>query len=531
MPFHPLIDMLRRTFGIDDGDAGPEIINKIEAGVLECGEQSHPALPFLQYLLSALPADSNVWTMDPKLRRAEIFRALRQFLVDGSNVRPRVIVIEDVHWMDQVTAEFLALLADAIAAHRILVILTCRPGFSVGLEERMFHTRLAVPALSSPESARIAAALLQSQELPDELRALIDRKAEGNPFFVEEIVRSLIETGAVVRNEDGAGVVLSRPLKAIDVPDTIEDVILTRIERLGEDARRLLQVGSVIGREFARLLLDRLQEDLERTAEILRELKATEFIFEKLLPEPAYTFKHALIHEVTYNSIGEAQRRELHRRTGNLIEEIYADRLAEHCGVLAYHFFRAEEWKKALDYLLKAAQQAALSFATLEALNLYDEALTAVRSLGGGMGDPYTLIPIHQAKAALYFVISQFDRSRAEAEQVLPLARLITNRVKEAEALAAIAWAATWSRDLDDAIDYANKALAVAEPAGATAVQARAHFTIGFVRGGTGIAHESHLSLQKAIRLSEAAGDAVHQSLSLCTVGLLENWRGDYALA
>jgi DNA-binding NtrC family response regulator/tetratricopeptide (TPR) repeat protein len=528
MPFYPLIDMLRHTFSIEDGDADPEIIAKIEAGLLASGERFRAALPFLQYLLVALPADSAVWTMDPKLRRAQIFDALRQFLVGIAEARPHVIVVEDVHWMDQATGEFLALLADALAAHNILVILTCRPGFSVGLEERTFHTRLALPALSGAESAQIAAALLESAELPEELRALIDRKAEGNPFFVEEITRSLLETKIIVRRADG--VTLSRQLKAIDIPDTIEDVVLTRLERLDEEARRLLQSASVIGREFPRRLLDRL-ESSQRTPELLRELKATEFIYEKMIPESAYTFKHALIHEVTYNSMGEAQRRELHRRTGDLVEEIYADRLSEQYGVLAYHFSRAADWEKALEYLIKAAQQAALSFATLEALNLYDEALNAARSIGDGIGDPSTLIGIHQAKAALYFVTSQFDRSRAEAEQVLPLARLTSNSLKESEALAAIAWAATWSRDLDGAIDYATKALQVAEPAGATAVQARAHFTIGWVRAVTGVTHEGHLSLQKAIRLSEAAGDAVHRSLAIGAVGLIENWRGDYQQA
>ena len=529
MPFYPLIDMLRRTFGIEDGDADSEIIAKIQASVLASGEQFRDALPFLQYLLAALPADSVVWTMDPKLRRAQIFDALRQFLVGAAEARPHVIVVEDVHWMDQATGEFLALLADAVAAHNILVILTCRPGFSVGLEEQTFHTRLALPTLASHESAQIVAALLESADLPEELRALIDRKAEGNPFFVEEITRSLLEAKIIVRRPDG--VALSRPLKAIDIPDTLEDVIMSRLERLDEDARRLLQLGSVIGRVFARRLLDRLEPSSQRTPELLHELKATEFIYEKLIPEPAYTFKHALIHEVTYNSMGEAQRRELHRRTGDLIEELYADRLSEQYGVLAYHFSRAEDWKKAHEYLVKAAQQAALSFATLEALNLYDEALSAARLIGDGIGDPSVLIGIHQAKAALYFVTSQFDRSRAEAEQVLPLARLTSNSLKEAEALAAIAWAATWSRDLDGAIDSASKALQVAEPAGATAVQGRAHFTIGFVRAVTGVTQEGHLSLQKAIRLSETAGDAVHRSLALGTVGLIENWRGDYEQA
>jgi tetratricopeptide (TPR) repeat protein len=324
---------------------------------------------------------------------------------------------------------------------------------------------------------------------------------------------------------------LARPLSAIDVPDRIEDVILARIGRLSEDVRRLLQLASVIGREFSRRLLDRLQFNPELTVEILRELKATEFIHEKPIPEPVCIFKHALIHQVTYASLGESERREQHRRIGIAIEELYADRPSEHYGVLAYHFSRAEEWAKAIEYLLKAAQQAAQSFATREALSLYDQALAASRRMSDGVRDLSMLIAIHQAKANLFFVTSEFERSREEAEHVLPLARLTGDGVKEAEALAAIAWAETWSRKLDQAIVSANQALAVAERAGATAVQARAHFTIGWVRAVTGAADESHAALHKAIHLSQAAGDAVHHSLSLSAMGLVENWKGDYERA
>jgi DNA-binding NtrC family response regulator/tetratricopeptide (TPR) repeat protein len=529
MPFHPLIDMLRRSFSIEDSDTDAEIIRKTESVLPEMGERFRPALPFLQYLLSVLPADSHVWTMDPKLRRAQIVDALHQFLIGYSTVRPHVVVIEDLHWIDRATAEFLALLVDSIPTSRVLVILTCRPGFATGFQERTFHTGMTLPGLSSSESAQIASTLLQSQQLPSELRALIDRKAEGNPFFVEEIARSLLETGVVVRNDDG--VTLARPLNAIDVPDRIEDVIRARIGRLDEDVRRLLQLASVIGREFSRRLLDRLHDDSERTVEILRELKAAEFIHEKPIPEPVCIFKHALIYQVTYASLGESERREQHRRIGIAIEELYADRRSEHYGVLAHHFSRAEEWVKAIEYLVKAAQQAAQSFATREALNLYDQALAASRRMSEGVRDPSMLIAIHQAKASLFFVTSEFERSREEAEYVLPLARLTGDAVREAEALAAIAWAETWSRKLEQAIAFANQALAVAERAGATAVQARAHFTIGWVRSVTGAADEGQAALHKAIRLSQVAGDAVHHSLSLSAMGLVENWKGDYESA
>jgi hypothetical protein len=150
--------------------------------------------------------------------------------------------------------------------------------------------------------------------------------------------------------------------------------------------------------------------------------------------------------------------------------------------------------------------------AVREALALYDDALRAAERLAGGVGDPKMLIRIHEAKARLYFVASDFARSAAEGERILPLARLTGNRTKEAEALATIAWASTWGRNLDAAIRFSREALEVAEPAGALAVQGRAHFTIGFVRGVTGILDESHAALEKSIAISSAAGDAVQRS-------------------
>ena len=244
-----------------------------------------------------------------------------------------------------------------------------------------------------------------------------------------------------------------------------------------------------------------------------------------------YAFKHALTHEVAYDAQAETERRSQHARIGEAVEQVYADRLSEHFGVLAHHFTQAQRWDKALEYLLAAAQQAERTFATREALALYDEALRAAERLAGGVGDPETLIGIHEAKARLYFVTSDFERSAAEGERILPLARLTGNRIKEAEALATIAWASTWGRNLDAAIRFSREALAVAEPAGALAVQGRAHFTIGFVRGVTGVLDESRAALDKAIAISTAAGDAVHRSLSLSAAGLLRNWTGDYAEA
>jgi tetratricopeptide (TPR) repeat protein len=251
----------------------------------------------------------------------------------------------------------------------------------------------------------------------------------------------------------------------------------------------------------------------------------------RVWPEVAYVFRHALTQEVAYQDQRESQREALHARIGEAIELVYADHLSEHFGVLAHHFMRARRWQKALDYLLTAARQAERSFATREALALYDEAKSAAEQLAGGIADAATLIAIHGANARLHFVRSDFEQSGAEAERILPLARLTGDAVTEGEALATIAWASTWGRKLDAAVSFARNALTVAEPAGALAVQGRAHLTIGFVRGVTGVLDESREALDNAIALSSAAGDSVHHSLSLTTAGLLRNWTGDYDAA
>jgi tetratricopeptide (TPR) repeat protein len=310
-------------------------------------------------------------------------------------------------------------------------------------------------------------------------------------------------------------------------------VLLGRLERLDRPSRDLLRVAAVIGREFPRRVLDHVAGDGPAALdERLRLLRSAELIQNaRVWPEVVYVFKHALTHEVAYQAQSEAERRSQHARIGGAIEQVYADRLPEQFGVLAHHFMQAERWDKALEYLLAAAQQAERTFATREALALYDEALRAAARRAGGVGDPDTLIRIHEARARLYFVASDFEHSAEEGERILPLARLTGNRVKEAEALATVAWASTWGRNIEAALRFAGDALTVAEPAGVQAVQGRAHLTIGFVRGVTGALEESHAALEKAMAISRAAGDTVHHSLSLSIAGLLRNWSGDFAEA
>ncbi|HEU4343175.1 MAG TPA: tetratricopeptide repeat protein, partial [Candidatus Binatia bacterium] len=416
--------------------------------------------------------------------------------------------------------------ADSVPNNRILQILTYRTGYVHPFGERTYHTRIALDNLSTADSVEMSKAILSTEHLPEELNTLIVRKAEGNPFFVEEVVKSLQEIGAI--RQSGDRYVLAKRLDEIFVPDTIQDVIMARIDRLAEAPKKTLQLASVIGREFTRRLVDRLAEIRERTEDFLRELKAIELIYEKsLFPELAYMFKHALTHDVAYNSLLVQRRKELHRLVGLAIEELYAERLTEQYEILAYHFLKAEQWDKALDYLLKAAQKATNAFATREAVALYDQALEAVERLSHGV-DITTPMSIRKAKSNLYFILSDFESSRAEAEHLLALSRRAGDTVNEGAAFAGMGFASVWAHDLDRALDYSRQAIEVASAADAKPVLAGGHIVSGVAYAVTARLESAAHELERALTVSREAGDVLHESLSLCFIGLATNWTGDY---
>jgi tetratricopeptide (TPR) repeat protein len=529
MTLHPVIDMLKRVFGIDDGDPEALVVAKIERAVRRLGDDLGEVLPFVRYLLAVDPGDPAILAMDPRLRHAQVVRATHLLLERGAALRPHVVVLEDGHWADPATEDWITRLADGLGAKRALIVVTTRPGHSPPFGHLTFFTALALQTLSSADTVRIAADLIGADQLPGPLQRLILDKSDGNPFFVEELVRSLQGLGVVRR--DGRDVVLARPLTDALLPDTIQDVIMARIDRLADEPRRVLRVASVIGREFSPSVLARVAESSMTLDAALRELTAAGLIHERrLFPEVEYAFKHALTHDVAYASVPPEDRRALHRRIAASLEALHGDRLTELAPLLARHFSAAEDWEPALRYLLRAAESAARSWATREAVALYDQALQASARVAGD-ARATTEMAIHQAKSHLYFVLSDFEQSRAAAVAHRDIARAIGDPVQEGMALTAQAWAATWMRDLTSAVAHAREAIALAAPTSADAVLARANFTVGFVQGVTGVIGESKRAIAATLAASRTAGDHVHLSLALTMAGLLKTWEGEYAEA
>jgi class 3 adenylate cyclase/tetratricopeptide (TPR) repeat protein len=522
-PFHPLVDLLKPWLGIEEGDADDVATAKLERAV---GEELRGTVPYLRFLLSLGTADPALTALDPRERRSGIFDALRTMTLRAAAQRPQVVVIEDLHWIDRATEEYLTLLADSVPASRVLLVFTYRPGYAQPFGERTYHTRIGPAPLSEADSARMASAILVSDALPPGLRRAIAAKAEGNPFYVEEVIRSLLETRAI-RVEDGRFVLATR-LDDVVIPDTIHDVIMARIDRLDEAPKRTLQTASVIGRDFTRRLVERLVATRGGSDALLRELRQVELIYEtSVFPEVAYTFKHALTQDVAYHSLLLQRRRELHALVGAAIEEIYADRLPEHYEILAHHFAMAEDWRRAFDYFLQAAEKAVAAFALRDALALYDHAIAAAEHLGDAL-PAADRMAVHHAKSNHAFEVGEFGLARQEGERWLALAERVDDRVATAAALAATSFATMWAQDFPAAEAYAQRAIDIGTAVSAEGAMAGGNLTIGYVRSLSGRHEEGEARFDEALRRSRAADDAPREVLTLQIAGIFHGWHGEY---
>jgi class 3 adenylate cyclase/tetratricopeptide (TPR) repeat protein len=512
MTLHPVVDLVRRRFGIGDADGDAVIAAKIEQGVAEIARDLGSTVPYLRALLSLDPGDADVRAMSPAQRRGETFAAVRRLLAAAAERRPQVLVIEDLHWCDSGTEQFLTALVDSVPALRAMVVLTYRPGYTSPLGERTYVTRVVPAALSSEESASMAASVVAAGALPSELRDIVVGKAEGNPFYVEELVKSL-EEGAV---------------SGLAIPGTIHDVIAARIDRLAEAPKRTLQLASVIGREFTRRLVDRLGEIRERTDDLLRELTALELIRERrLFPELAYMFNHALTQDVAYASLLVQRRKELHGLIGRAIEELYRDRLAEHYEMLAHHFSKAEAWQPALDYLLKAAAKATKAFGLRQALDLYDQALDAAARLGDAVS-PATLMEIHRERAELSYGVFDLDRSREAAEARVALARRHDDRAAEADGLVQLASTLQWAEDFPPALARVREAIEISERIGAPRPLAAALYVRGYIRAVSGDLDAADEDVGRSLSIARETGDVNREALVLYLHALQHGWQGRY---
>jgi class 3 adenylate cyclase/tetratricopeptide (TPR) repeat protein len=529
MAYLPMIDLLKHNFQVEEGDDDTTISAKIEQGMVALGADLQSAISHIKYLLSVPPGDDAILNMDAQQRRFKLFEALRAMTLHGGQVRPLVLVVEDLHWIDKTSEEVLLYLADSITAARVLLLVTYRPGYQNPFGERTYTTRIGLRTLSDHESLRLASGMLAMAEFPPELRDLIVRKAEGNPFFLEEVLKSLLEVGAL-RQRDGQ-YILTKHISEIYVPDTVQDVIMARIDRLEEAPKRALQLASVIGREFTIRLLERISDVHAQLERFLQELKVLEFIYERsFYPELAYMFKHALTHDVAYQSLLVQHRKALHRVVAMAIEELYTERLPEFSAMLAYHYEQGEMWDKALPYLVQAGQEAQKVYANQEAVGYYDRALDVSARLGMAV-EPSTLMTLYAGKGAAHFLRSEFMPAIEAYCHMREVAQQVGDRTREAEALYQLGMSCLWAHDFEQALEHAAQAQAIASAVDAKDSLAGSIWVSGKVPMVTGNLEKAMSSFETSLRLSREAGNTMLEGFSLWDLGLLCNWKGEYAQA
>ena len=357
-PYFPVIDLLRRYCAVDDRDDTRTVRAKVTGQVLTLDAVLQDTIPALLALLEALPEDSPFCTLDPPQRRQRTLEALKRVLLRESQVQPLVLVFEDLHWVDAETQALLNSLVESLPTARMLLLVNYRPDYQHSWGSKTYYSQLRLDPLAPESAEALLQALLGDDPSLAPLTPGLIARTEGNPFFLEESVRTLVEIGGLL-GERGA-YHLAQALPSIQVPATVQAVLAARIDRLPPAEKHLLQAAAVIGKDVpAALLQATAAVAWEAVQRSLAHLQAAEFLYEtRLFPDLAYTFKHALTQEVAYNAVLVERRRGVHERAAQAIEGLFAERLPEHYNALAHHYSRSGNTAKAVDYLHRAGQQA-----------------------------------------------------------------------------------------------------------------------------------------------------------------------------
>ena len=372
----PVIDLLKVHFQIEERDDRRTIRQKVTSQLLSLDANLQQTLPALFALLD-VPVEDEQWqALDPPQRRQRTLDALTRLVLGLSHARPLCLVVENLHWIDSETQAWLDSVVDSLPAARLLLLVNYRPEYQHGWEGKIHYTHLRLDRLPPGDAEELFQALVRDAPALEPLRQSLIDHTEGNPFFLEESVRALVERK--VPGDDSGTYRLARP-----VPATVQAVLAARIDRLPDDDKRLLQAASVIGKNLPFSLLQATAELPENALRRhLARLQAAEFLYQtSLFPDLEYTFTHALTHEVAYGSILQERRRYLHARILEAIERLYPDRLAEHVERLAHHAVRGEVWDRAVDYLRKAGTKAYARGALSDSRERYQQALDLLTRL------------------------------------------------------------------------------------------------------------------------------------------------------
>jgi len=379
--YHPVLDILKSNFNVQEGEGDSDIRKKVRNGLKVLGADEATTLPYLLGLLSVKDSGIDKIMMSPEGKKDQIIEALKRIVLKGSEIRPLIMAIEDLHWMDRSSEDVFKDLLESIPGAAVFLLFTYRPEFVHTWGAKSYHNQLTLNRLSNRESLAMTTHLLGTEQIECALEEFILEKTEGIPFFIEEFMKSLRDLRIIERKDNTYRI--AKDIQTVTIPATVQDMIMARVDSLPEGTKSLLQTVSAVGRELSYDLLRRVtglkeQELLSH----LSVLKDSELLYERgIYPQSTYIFKHALTQEVAYDSLLLKRRKEIHEEIGRAIEALYLDRLEEHYELLAYHYGHSANAEKAAEYLDLANQKAIRINAMEEAKAYFDEAMALLDTL------------------------------------------------------------------------------------------------------------------------------------------------------
>jgi class 3 adenylate cyclase/tetratricopeptide (TPR) repeat protein len=529
-PYLPVIDLLKGYFQVEDRDDPRRTREKVTGKILTLDRALEPLLPALLSLLDVQGEDATWRTLDPPQRRQRTLDALKRLLLREAQAQPVLVVFEDLHWIDDETQALLDGVVESLRAARLMLLVNYRPEHEHRWGRKTYYTQLRLDPLPPESAAELLRALLGDDPSLQPLTRLLIERTEGNPFFLEESVRTLVETGALI---GGRGAYrLGGPTTAIQMPATVQAVLAARIDRLPPEEKRLLQTAAVIGKDVPEAVLRAVaelrEEDLRRG---LTHLQAAEFLYEtSLFPEPVYTFKHALTHEVAYGSLLHDRRRALHGRVLAAMEHAGHGRLSLYAERLAHHALKGEQWARAAQYLHLAGRRAIAEARYASSVGFYEAAIHALDQQGDDADltlklDAYLELGTARAESSQVEGYKELmDRAEALARTLNDRERLAQVRVRQAQALWNL-WSG--SRNLEDAAEVAREAFALAAPDDLR-TRSYAQFLAGAALLARGRFHDAVQEFDAGVALFTAVPvDAEAAGLVLPIRGSIRAWEAE----
>ena len=427
--YHPVIDVLKSNFDVREEDSDSEIREKVQRGLKILGADEASKLPYLLELFSVKDSGMDKIHMSPEEKKARITETVKGITVGGSEIRPLIMAIEDLHWVDKSSEEYLKSVLDGISGARIFLIFTYRPEFIHTWGGRSFHSQLTLNRLSNRESLTMMANLLGTEDISRDLETLILEKTEGVPFFIEEFVKSLKDLHVIEKKGNTCGI--AKDIDTVIIPSTIQDVIMARVDILPEETKGVLQAGSVVGREFSHELVQIITGLQEQELLIhLSVLKDSELVYERgIYPQSTYIFKHAFTQAVAYETLLLKRRKVLHGLVGKSTEELYQERIEEHVDLLFHHFHLAENWPKAVDYGRQAANRAYRLSQFHDAITLLEQAQTCLLHLPEDRPRQETLIALRLEMSFPLQTLGALDRALQNCQEAESIAQSLGSPV------------------------------------------------------------------------------------------------------